>query len=31
MRGRLVSRPAGDVLGEAERLVAAGVRELLVI
>jgi ribosomal protein S12 methylthiotransferase len=31
MRGRLVSRPAGDVLGEAERLVAAGVQELLVI
>jgi len=31
MRGKLVSRPAGDVLGEAERLVAAGVRELLVI
>jgi ribosomal protein S12 methylthiotransferase len=31
MRGRLVSRAAGDVLGEAERLVAAGVRELLVI
>jgi len=31
MRGRLVSRPAGDVLGEAERLVAAGVKELLVI
>jgi ribosomal protein S12 methylthiotransferase len=31
MRGRLVSRPAGDVLGEAERLVDAGVRELLVI
>jgi ribosomal protein S12 methylthiotransferase len=31
MRGRLVSSPAGKVLGEAERLVAAGVRELLVI
>jgi ribosomal protein S12 methylthiotransferase len=31
MRGRLVSRPAGEVLGEAERLVEAGVRELLVI
>ena len=31
MRGRLVSRPAGNVLGEAERLVEAGVRELLVI
>ena len=31
MRGRLVSRPAADVLGEAERLAAAGVKELLVI
>ncbi len=31
MRGRLVSRPVGDVLDEAERLVAAGVKELLVI
>jgi len=31
MRGRLASRPAGDVLGEAERLAAAGVKELLVI
>ena len=31
MRGRLVSRPAGAVLREAERLVSAGVRELLVI
>ncbi len=31
MRGRLVSRPAGAVLQEAERLVAAGVRELLII
>lgn len=31
MRGKLVSRPAADVLGEAERLVAAGVKELLVI
>jgi len=31
MRGRLVSRPAGDVLAEAERLVEAGVKELLVI
>lgn len=31
MRGDLVSRPAGDVMQEAERLVAAGVRELLVI
>ncbi len=31
LRGDLVSRPAGDVLREAEKLVAAGVRELLVI
>ncbi len=31
MRGRLVSRPIGEVLREAERLVAAGVKELLVI
>jgi ribosomal protein S12 methylthiotransferase len=31
MRGDLVSRPVGDVLGEAERLFAAGVKELLVI
>jgi ribosomal protein S12 methylthiotransferase len=31
LRGRLVSRPVGDVLSEAERLVDAGVRELLVI
>jgi ribosomal protein S12 methylthiotransferase len=31
MRGRLNSRPIGDVLREAERLVAAGVQELLVI
>jgi ribosomal protein S12 methylthiotransferase len=31
LRGKLVSRPAVDVLGEAERLVAAGVKELLVI
>jgi len=31
LRGRLASRPAADVLGEAERLVAAGVKELLVI
>ncbi len=31
MRGRLVSRPAGEVLAEAERLVEAGVEELLVI
>ena len=31
LRGKLVSRPIGDVLEEAERLVKAGVRELLVI
>ncbi|MBD3763661.1 MAG: 30S ribosomal protein S12 methylthiotransferase RimO [Rhodobacterales bacterium] len=31
MRGRLVSRPARAVLREAERLVEAGVKELLVI
>ena len=31
LRGDLVSRPAGDVLSEAETLVNAGVRELLVI
>lgn len=31
MRGDLASRPAGEVLREAERLVDAGVRELLVI
>ncbi len=31
MRGTHVSRPIGDVLGEAERLVNAGVKELLVI
>ncbi len=31
MRGDLVSRPIGDVLGEAQRLLAAGVKELLVI
>jgi len=31
MRGRLVSRPAAAVLREAEKLVAAGVKELLVI
>ena len=29
MRGDLVSRPIGDVLAEAERLLRAGVRELL--
>ncbi len=31
MRGDLVSRPVGDVLDEAKRLVQAGVRELLVV
>ncbi|HEX9811229.1 MAG TPA: 30S ribosomal protein S12 methylthiotransferase RimO [Burkholderiales bacterium] len=31
MRGDLVSRPIGDVMQEAERLVRAGVKELLVI
>ena len=31
MRGRLASRPIDDVLREAERLAAAGVKELLVI
>jgi ribosomal protein S12 methylthiotransferase len=31
LRGDLVSRPIGDVMREAERLVAAGVKELLVI
>ena len=31
LRGRLASRPAGDVMREAERLVQAGVKELLVI
>jgi ribosomal protein S12 methylthiotransferase len=31
MRGRLVSRPVGEVLREAEQLVRAGVKELLVI
>ena len=31
LRGDLVSRPAGEVLCEAERLVASGVKELLVI
>jgi len=31
LRGDLVSRPAGDVMREAERLVAAGVKEVLVI
>jgi ribosomal protein S12 methylthiotransferase len=31
LRGDLVSRPAGDVLREAEKLVTAGVKELLVV
>jgi ribosomal protein S12 methylthiotransferase len=31
LRGDLVSRPAGEVLREAEKLVRAGVKELLVI
>ena len=31
MRGDLDSRPIGDVLGEAQRLAKAGVKELLVI
>jgi ribosomal protein S12 methylthiotransferase len=31
MRGDLVSRPIGDVLGEAQRLFDAGVKELLVV
>jgi ribosomal protein S12 methylthiotransferase len=31
MRGDLVSRPIGDVMDEAERLVKAGVKEMLVI
>ena len=31
LRGRLVSRPASHVMAEAERLVKAGVKELLVI
>ncbi|PVZ20716.1 MULTISPECIES: 30S ribosomal protein S12 methylthiotransferase RimO [unclassified Pseudomonas] len=31
MRGKLVSRPVGEVLDEAQRLVKAGVKELLVI
>jgi ribosomal protein S12 methylthiotransferase len=31
LRGRLQSRPIGDVMREAERLVDAGVKELLVI
>lgn len=31
LRGDLVSRPAADVLGEAQRLVASGVKELLIV
>jgi ribosomal protein S12 methylthiotransferase len=31
MRGDLVSRPAGEVLEEAEKLVQAGVKELLIV
>ena len=31
MRGDLVSRPVGDVLAEAQRLLEAGVKELLVV
>jgi ribosomal protein S12 methylthiotransferase len=31
LRGNLVSRPAGDVLREAENLVKAGVKEILVV
>ena len=31
LRGDLVSRPVGDVLGEARRLFEAGVKELLVV
>ena len=31
LRGDLVSRPIGEVMGEAERLVKAGVKELLVV
>lgn len=31
MRGNLVSRPAGDILQEASRLVDSGVRELLIV
>lgn len=31
MRGKLVSRPIGEVLDEAERLVTAGTKELLII
>ncbi len=31
MRGKLVSRPAGDILTEAQNLVSAGVKELIVV
>ena len=31
MRGKLASRPIGEVVGEAERLVRQGVRELLIV
>lgn len=31
LRGKLISRPAGEVLQEAQNLVAGGVRELLVV
>jgi ribosomal protein S12 methylthiotransferase len=31
MRGKLVSRPIGEVVNEAERLVRQGVRELLIV
>lgn len=31
MRGKLVSRPVGDILSEAESLVSAGVKELIVV
>ncbi len=31
LRGRLASRPLDEIMGEAERLVGAGVKELLVI
>lgn len=31
LRGKLVSRPAGDIMAEAERLANAGVQELLVV
>ena len=31
IRGKLISRPAGDILSEAEKLVVAGTKELLII